>query len=128
MTLQSDIVAFLIAQGYGSTANIFEWNIPDKPTEAIVVIPYGGPAPQHFYGSSDAIEYPCFQIQVRSATVKTAHDKAAAIEALLDGKKDLAGYISIFSAHSGIDYLGREGREDGFHVKFAVSFNVIKMN
>lgn len=96
------IAAHLIANGIGSSANIFKSFMPDSPDFAICIYEYAGRPSDKAFGTTIVMENCRFQVVVRSDrmnAVANAHtaarNKAEAIKNLLDGagKQTLSGIV-----------------------------------
>lgn len=82
MSLESDVKAYLVANGQGT--NLFMGLLPPNPDDAVALYQYTGLRPDFVHNTATiSRDRPALQVQVRSLVYATARDRAMAIYALL---------------------------------------------
>lgn len=128
MALVQDVAAALVAGGYATAlgADLFAYNFPDLPHNAVCIIPLAGaPSDHYWHGSSGvgAIDYPGIQIQVRNVSKSVAETLAERIRIGLDGS-EINNHIYCWTTRSWPSYLGEDAGTPRH--RFSVDFRLAK--
>lgn len=123
MTLIADIAAALIAGGFGTAlgTDIFAYMWP-VGMSGYLIIPLAGRMPSEEMGGN-GIDYPGFQIQVKSASMATAEANAEAVRAYLNGTTK--GGYSIFTTRSHAVHISAPEDIEAGYYRFSVDFETI---
>jgi len=83
--ISDDVAAYLIAQGVGTSANIFAGQIPEAIDSGIGVFEYQGQAPDKIVN----LEFPNFEVQCRALDKFTAYNLAYDAYLVLNRQTDI---------------------------------------
>jgi hypothetical protein len=119
--ISDDVAAFLIAQGVGTSSNIFAGQIPESLDSGVGVFEYQGPPDKIVQ-----IEFPMFEVQVRDTSKYAAYVMAHNIYVTLNRQTDIT--------MNGVNYKRVEastspmfwGKDEKQRFQFIINFNTIK--
>jgi len=130
-TFLKDLASTLILAGFGTYnfaldselgVDIFAYEFPQAPVDAICIILSGGRAPDGFMGSGSPVDFFNLQIQTRNRDARLAESNAETIRVLLD-QADINGAWIQDTRSSPTSLSSPEEKRANMH-RFSVDFSV----